>query len=218
MKTNRWLAVAGVAVLCFSAINLLAQPGGGGFGGGGFGGGGPGGGGFGGGGPGGGGFGGGGPGGGGFGGGGFDPAQMQQQMMDTLKTQLEVTDDAEWNALQGLIQKVIDAQTLVRGDSVSTTGFGGRGGFGGGGRGGGGFGGGAGATRGGAFGGTTSTELQAVQRAVDGNASKEDTKAALAKLAEVRKTHQAALLKAQSDLRAVVTVRQEAVLTVAGYL
>jgi hypothetical protein len=40
----------------------------------------------------------------------------------------------------------------------------------------------------------------------------------LAKLAEARKTHQAALQKAQDDLRKVVTVRQEAVLTVNGYL
>ena len=94
-----------------------------------------------------------------------------------------------------------------------------RGGMGGGrgGRGGGGGGGGA-ATRGGMFGGTPSQEFQAVQRAVDGNATKDDTKTALAKLADVRKAHQDALLKAQDDLRKVVTVRQEAVLTLNGYL
>jgi hypothetical protein len=202
--------MTGVAVMCLSAVSLMAQgggPGGGGPGGGG---------GFGGGGPGGGGFGGGGPGGGG-GFGNFDPAQFQQQRMEALKTQLEITDDTEWAALQPLIQKVMDAQTAVRGDAGSAFGMGmGRGGRGGAG----GFGGAGGAPggRGGMFGATTGSEMQAVQRALDGKASKEDTKAALAKLAEVRKAHQAALEKAQDDLRKVLTVQQEATLTVSGYL
>ena len=182
--------MTGVAVMCLSAVSLMAQGGG----------------------PGGGGPGGGGPGGGGFGN--FDPAQFQQQRMEALKTQLEITDDTEWAALQPLIQKVMDAQTAVRGDAGSALGMGmGRGGRGGGG----GFGGAAGG-RGGMFGATTGSEMQAVQRAVDGKASKEDTKAALAKLAEARKTHQAALQKAQDDLRKVLTVQQEATLTVGGYL
>ena len=148
---------------------------------------------------------------GGRGGGGFDPAAMQAQRLQDLKTQLEVTDDSEWAALESLIQKVIDAQTAVRGDTANAMGMGGgRGGRGGGGGGRGGMGGMGGAT--------TGTELQAVQRAVDGDASKEDTKATLAKLTEVRKIHQAALQKAQDDLRKVLTVRQEAILTVNGYL
>jgi hypothetical protein len=151
---------------------------------------------------------------GGMGGGGFDPAAMQAQRLQTLKTQLEVTDESEWAALEALIQRVIDAQTAVRGDTANAMGMGGgRGGRGGGGGGRGGMGG-----AGGAGGATTGAEMQAVQRAVDGDASKEDTKATLAKLAEVRKIHQAALQKAQDDLRKVLTVRQEAVLTVSGYL
>jgi hypothetical protein len=60
--------------------------------------------------------------------------------------------------------------------------------------------------------------MQAIQRAVDGNASEANTQAALAKLAEARKIHQAALQKAQDDLRKVVTLKQEAVLTLSGYL
>jgi len=67
-------------------------------------------------------------------------------------------------------------------------------------------------------GATTGTELQAVQRAVDSVSPEPDTKATLAKLAEARKTHQAALQKAQDDLRRVITIKQEAVLTVSGYL
>jgi len=44
------------------------------------------------------------------GGGNFDPAQMQQRMMDNYKERLEITDDTEWNAIKPLVQKVMDAR------------------------------------------------------------------------------------------------------------
>src|SRR5439155_16030741 len=50
-------------------------------------------------------------GGGGRGGGGpgnFDPAQFQQRMMERTREELEVKDDAEWKALEPLVQKVMD--------------------------------------------------------------------------------------------------------------
>ena len=47
---------------------------------------------------------------GGPGGGNFDPAQMQQRMMERVKEQLEVTKDDEWSAIQPLVQKVFDAR------------------------------------------------------------------------------------------------------------
>src|SRR6516162_2626485 len=50
----------------------------------------------------------------------FDPTQMQQQMLDSLKDELEVKDD-EWSALQPLIQKVMDARRAV--DSERIRGF-----------------------------------------------------------------------------------------------
>src|SRR6476646_10783557 len=53
---------------------------------------------------------GGGGGGGGFGGGNFDPAAMQQRIMDNVKTELEFTNDTEWTAVQPLVQKVLDAR------------------------------------------------------------------------------------------------------------
>jgi hypothetical protein len=43
----------------------------------------------------------------------FDPAQMRQRMMDNLKEQLEITDDAEWKVIQPLIQKVMDARMAI---------------------------------------------------------------------------------------------------------
>jgi len=92
MKLNQLLAAGGLAaVLCLSANDVLAQAGGGGGGGGG----------------------GGRRGGGGPGGGGFDPAQFQQRMMDRVKEALEIKDDAEWNIIQPLVQKVMDARMAV---------------------------------------------------------------------------------------------------------
>src|SRR4051812_12514573 len=40
----------------------------------------------------------------------FDPAQYRQRMMDRYKEQMEVKDDAEWKAIEGKINKVMDAQ------------------------------------------------------------------------------------------------------------
>src|SRR5579864_4698240 len=40
----------------------------------------------------------------------FDPAQFRQRMMDRVKEQLEVTDDAEWKAIEPLVQSVMDAR------------------------------------------------------------------------------------------------------------
>ena len=42
--------------------------------------------------------------------GGFDPAQMQQRMMERYKEALEITSDDEWKALQPLVQKVAEAR------------------------------------------------------------------------------------------------------------
>src|SRR5580693_9391564 len=55
-------------------------------------------------------------------GGNFDPAQFQQQMMDRFKERLEMTNDTEWAAVQGLIQKVMDARRAT----FNGMGFGGR--------------------------------------------------------------------------------------------
>ena len=38
----------------------------------------------------------------------FDPAQFQQRMMDNIKDQLGFTNDTDWNAVQPLVQKVIE--------------------------------------------------------------------------------------------------------------
>jgi len=216
MKVKNLLTICGVATaLMLSVGSTFAQGGGGGFGGGGPGGGG---GGFGGGGPGGGGggFGGGGGGrGGGRGGGGFGnnggaqmtPQQMQQQMtqrmLDQDRYDLNITNDVEWSALMPLIQKVIDARNAL-GDN---NGFGGRGGGGRGGRGG----------RGGM---TTQADplRDALQNAMDSGAPTAQIKDLLAKFQSSQKTKRAKLVAAETDLRAVLTIEQEAAATLNGLL
>ncbi len=145
---------------------------------------------------------------GGNGGGGrgnFDPAQFQQQMMDRFKERLELTNDVEWTAVQGLIQKVMDARRAT----FSGMGFGGR-------RGGSGDNGGRGGR--GAFNVPPSPEAEDLQKALDAKASPEELKAKMAKLRDARKSKEEALAKAQEDLRKVLTVRQEATAVSMGLL
>ena len=182
-RMNQWLVAAGVAaVMSFGANQVAAQPDNA---------------------P---------PGGGGRQGrGNFDPAQMQQRMMERTKEVLEVTDETEWKAMQPLVQKVMD----LRRQSFSGMG---RGMFGRGPRGGdtppGGD---QGQRRGGMF-GAPSPEAEALQKAIDSKASKAEMKAALEKYMASRKASQAALEQAQADLRKVLTTRQEAIATLNGLL
>jgi Spy/CpxP family protein refolding chaperone len=148
----------------------------------------------------------GGPGGpGGFGN--MDPAQRQQFMMDRTKETLEITDDKEWKALEPLVTKVMDARRETLAGLGRGFGRGGRGGPGGDNN----------APRGG-FGGTPSPEAEALQKTIDAKAPNAEIKAALAKYVESRKVKQAALEKAQADLRKVLTPRQEALAALNGLL
>jgi hypothetical protein len=140
---------------------------------------------------------------GGNGGGGrgnFDPAQMQQRMMDNIKDQLGFTNDTDWNAVQPLVQKVLDARRDVGGNAMGRM-FGGRnrGGQGGGNR------------RGGGMFGTPSPEAEALQKLIDDNAPAAQITDSLEKYRAAQKTKQAALVQAQKDLQQVLSPgKQEA--------
>jgi hypothetical protein len=210
MKLNRMTTLCAIAAaLALSAGTLLAQDGGPG-GPGGFGGpGGPGG------------F--GGPGGmGGPGGGDFDPAQMQQMMMQRYQEQLGITNDTDWNAIQPLVQKVMDAQRAARGNMGRMFGRGGPGGGGPGGRGGGGPGGMGGPGGPGGPGGFGQQQpdptAEALQKAVENNAPSDQIKDLLAKYQAAQNAKQATLTAAQADLRKVLSVQQEALATLMGLL
>jgi hypothetical protein len=165
---------------------------------------------------------GGGGGGGGFGGGrNFDPAQFRQMILDNMREQLEVTNDAEWKVIGDQVQKVFDAQLqsgfgggmnmarMFRRNN--NNGQGGGNAQGGGRRGGGGFAAMLGAD-------AADPEGEALQSAIDRNASPAEFKAAIAKVAAARKQKQAKLDQARSDLRELLTPRQEAIAVSMGLL
>lgn len=184
MKVNQLLVTCGIAAALFlSAGNVFAQNDNGG------------------------------PGGGrpGRGGGNFDPAQMQQRMMERVREELNFTNDTDWNAVQPLIQKVMDARRDVGfGGGMGRMFRGNRGGPGG--------------DQGGppnnrrAFFGTPSPEAEALQKAIDDNAPAAQIKDALARYLNSQKAKQAKLEQAQADLRKALSIKQEAQATLLGLL
>ncbi len=150
--------------------------------------------------------GGGGPGGGG--GGNFDPAAMQQRMMDNVREQLGFTNNTDWSAVEPLVQKVMEANRDGGMGGGMRRMFRNRGGQGGGQ-------GGQGGGRGGMF-GTPSPEEEALQKALDDNAPSGQIKDALAKYKESQKGKQAKLHAAQAELKKVLSMKQEAQATLLG--
>jgi Spy/CpxP family protein refolding chaperone len=196
MKLNRMITLcAAAAALTLSTGSLLAQDTGNGNGGGG----------------------------GGQGGGGgyqrrnFDPAQMQQRVMDNIRDELNFTNDTDWSAVQPLVQKVIDARMSVGFPDMRRLMFGGRNRGNGGPGGPGGPGGGGNRRFGGPF-GQPSPEQEALQKALDEDAPTAQVKDLLAKYEAAKKDKQAKLEQAQADLRAVLTSKQEAQATLLGLL
>jgi hypothetical protein len=144
-------------------------------------------------------------------GGGWDPAQMQQRIMERYQQELGFTNDTEWDAVKPLVEKVMEA----RRDAMSGMG---RSMFGGRTRGGqqGGDQANNNRQRGGGMFGQPSPEADALQKAIDDNAPSSQIKDLLAKYKASQKVKQAKLEAAQKDLKAVLTVKQEAQATLMG--
>lgn len=143
-----------------------------------------------------------------FGGRRFDPAQFQQRMMEGIKNQMGVTNDTEWNVIKARVQKVLDARR-----DVGRQGFGRmmmfrgrRGGQNNGNR----------PRRRGGFFGQPNPALQSLENAIDNNAPTAQIKSAMERYRADRKEKEAALEKAQQDLKSVLTVKQEAVALTMG--
>jgi len=116
-----------------------------------------------------------------------------------------VKDDAEWKIIQERIEKVSDARREIpRG--------GGFGGFGGG------RGGGPGGPGGPGGGAASSPEAEALQKAIESNASADELKSKLANYRNAVKQKEAKLEKAQASLREVLSTKQEAAAVLAGLL
>jgi hypothetical protein len=134
--------------------------------------------------------------------------------MENIRDQLGFTNDTEWNAIQPMVQKVMDARRDVGAGGMGRL-FG-RGNRGGNNNNNGNNGGGQ--RRGGMFGGTPSPEAEALQKAIDDNAPTAQIKTALAKYETSQKDKQAKVTQAQEGLRKVLTVKQEAQATLLGLL
>lgn len=133
----------------------------------------------------------------------WDPAQMQQQMMERMKEQLKAPDD-EWKVIEPKLSKVMTASRDLR-----MGGFGGRGGMGGGGRGG--------------DNNEPQTEVAKASRELrtaiqNDGASASEIEAKLAAFRAAREKAQEELKAAREDLKSVLTQRQEAVLVMMGML
>jgi hypothetical protein len=135
----------------------------------------------------------------------FDPAQFQQRMLDNIKDRLGFTNDTDWSAVQPLVQKVMDDRREAMAGMFR--GFGRRGGNGGPGGGG-----------GGAFGGASNPDAEALQQAIDSNASAAQVKTLLDKYRASQKTRQAKLEADQADLQKVLSQKQEAQAVLMGLL
>ena len=135
-------------------------------------------------------------------GGNWDPAQMQQRIMDNVKEKLEFTNDTDWSAVQPLVQKVLDARRDVGMGGGMRALFGGRnrgGDQGGGNR-----------QRGGGMFGQPSPEEEALNKALEDNAPAAQIKDLLAKFKAAKAAKQAKLEAAQDALKSVLTTKQEA--------
>lgn len=145
---------------------------------------------------------------GGQGGGNFDPAQFQQRMVQGALDRLEITNDTERTAVEPLVTKVVEAQRDVRAGQMRGM-FGRNRGNNNGGQPGGGR---------GNFGQPPDPAADALQKAIDDNAPSSQIKDLLAKYKASQKAKQSKLVSAQSDLRKVLTVKQEALATLNGLL
>ncbi len=144
-----------------------------------------------------------------------DAAQRRQDRLDGYRRQIEVKSEDDWKKIEPLVGKVMDAQRETFG-FAGFGGFGGRGGNRGGGGGGGNAGGDGNANRN-RF-GTPVPEVEALRKAIEDKAPADEIKEKLAKVREARKAKEAAVEKAQDDLRKALSPRQEAGAVLAGLL
>ena len=143
----------------------------------------------------------------------MDPQQIQKTLEErenaSMREEMDVPGDSDWSRIQERIKAVTKARAAVSTDTmgmlVGVLGGGLRGGRGGG----------AGfqgmATR-------LTPEAQALQAAIDANAPSSEIQNLMARLRDAREAKRATLVKAQEELRALLTPRQEAVAVSRGLL
>ena len=135
----------------------------------------------------------------------FDPAQMQER----LREQFGVTDDAEWTLISERLTKLSEIRRTA-GGGMGRGGPGGPSGPGGGP--------GGPSSRGGRGGPSGNPEQDSLRAAIMDKLPDAEVKSRLERLREVRKQNEAKVARAQEELRAVLSVRQEAVAVMFGLL
>ncbi|MDO8542652.1 MAG: hypothetical protein Q7S40_19605 [Opitutaceae bacterium] len=155
----------------------------------------------------------------------FNPQEMQARMLAGVRDRLDVPNDEEWAVISDRIAKVFELRRTA--DTGGGIGGGFRGPPGGGGApgssgrsgtpGGGtpGSSGRGGSSRGG---GSSNPDFQALQAAVTDKMPEAEIKLRIQRLRDTRLLNESKLAKAQEDLRAVLSVRQEAILVLLGLL
>ncbi len=145
----------------------------------------------------------------------FDPAEMKARQLEQTKTDLEITDATEWNAISPKVSAVMDARQALMANGM-------RGMFGRGGN----------RQRGGGEGDTNNSQrqgrpspfgepsaaIQALEKAITDKAPTAEVKAKLKAVQDENKDRMAKFQSAQEDLRGVLTPRQEAIATLHGLL
>jgi len=121
-------------------------------------------------------------------------------MMNRLRERFEVTDDAEWQLISERISKVMELRRSNLGGAIRFRAGGGNPG-----------GNGPNALQ-------ANPEQEALLAAVTDKLPDAEVKARLERLRAARKQSEAKLDQARDDLRAVLTIRQEAVAVLAGIL
>jgi len=150
----------------------------------------------------------------------WDPEQMRQRMMERVREQLAVKDDAEWSVIESRIKKINDSRSgMGRGFGGPGGGPGGPGGPGGqaapGGQGGQG---GQGGRQGRGGFGQANPDAEVLQTALDSGASADDIKVKLTAYRAAAKVKEVQLEKAQDELRQLLSVKQEARAVLLGLL
>jgi hypothetical protein len=143
----------------------------------------------------------------------FNPQDMQARLLSGMRERFGVTNDDEWGVIADRLTKVMELRRSSMGSMAGAMFFG-RGGPGGDSRG--------GTDRGSSSSRTSRSgsgnDVAALQAAIQDKLPDAEIKARLDRVREQRKDNEAKLAKAQEELRAVLTVRQEAVAVLAGLL
>ncbi len=138
----------------------------------------------------------------------FSPEDAQARMLTALRERLGITNDEEWGLISTRITAVMEVRRAAGGAGGGMLFGGGRGGPPPGG----------GGDRGGRGTRASNPEVAALQAAITDNLTEAEIKSRLERVREARRDNEAKVQKAQEDLRALLSVKQEATAVLFGLL